>query len=244
MSTSANPTSSGGGPLVADYIKEQVEREDARKESLEKRGIGVITTAGALVTLLFGLAALSTQASQTFELPSSAAVFLAISVVFFFGAALLGILTNVPLVVRGLRLEGVRAAVKSDWAQLEPDIRRNEALTNLDILESAKERNHVKAVLLFWAMGLEVLAVVMVGAAVGIVVAPLAFLITVGVGVLLVLLAYLKAYGLHTPTHGPLGDLLLAARATFRLVPPQEHPQLVVDTAPPAVDDPTKTAGA
>src|SRR4051812_49050206 len=69
-----------GAPVYADYIAEQVVREDARKESVERRGLAVVTTSGALATLLFALAALSTKAND-FHLSGWSEFFLALAVV-------------------------------------------------------------------------------------------------------------------------------------------------------------------
>src|ERR1700694_370776 len=90
-------TTDSGASILAAYVQAQLARQDARKTSLEQRGITVITTAGALVTLLFGLAALSTKRAQTFALPAGASYLLVVALVLFFGAALAAILTNVPL---------------------------------------------------------------------------------------------------------------------------------------------------
>ena len=48
-----------GRAVYGEYIKEQLNAQEARKNSLEQRGLAVITTSGALVTLLFGLTALT-----------------------------------------------------------------------------------------------------------------------------------------------------------------------------------------
>ena len=62
-----------GSSVYSDYIAEQVSREDARKESLERRGLAVVTSAGAFVALLFGLAAFNVR-EKHFVLPHSANV--------------------------------------------------------------------------------------------------------------------------------------------------------------------------
>ena len=58
-----------GRAIYADYIKEQQEAQEARKVSLEQRGLAVITTSGALVTLLFGLTALYRPAGEHLRHP-------------------------------------------------------------------------------------------------------------------------------------------------------------------------------
>ena len=86
----------GGRAIYADYIKEQVEAQEARKLSLEQRGLAVITTSGVLVTLLFGLTALTVRRAATFDIPNTAAGLLVGALVFFVLAALLAIITNLP----------------------------------------------------------------------------------------------------------------------------------------------------
>jgi hypothetical protein len=45
------------GGSYGPTIESQLDEERARKASLESRGIGIVTTSGALSTLLFGLVA-------------------------------------------------------------------------------------------------------------------------------------------------------------------------------------------
>jgi hypothetical protein len=54
-SIAARPTA---GLVYGPLINAQVEDEQARKTSLEQRGLAVITTSGVLVSLLFGLGAI------------------------------------------------------------------------------------------------------------------------------------------------------------------------------------------
>jgi hypothetical protein len=59
------------GDAYTALIIEQLAEERSRKTSLEQRGISVITSSGALVTLLFGLAALTTK-PQGYQVPDGA----------------------------------------------------------------------------------------------------------------------------------------------------------------------------
>src|SRR5215207_5830795 len=85
-----------GRSLYAKYIDEQTAAQEARKTSLEQRGLAVITTSGALVTLLFGLTALSVRPDSRFVIPDVAAALLVVALAFFVLAALLAIVTNLP----------------------------------------------------------------------------------------------------------------------------------------------------
>jgi hypothetical protein len=156
-----------GHAVYADYIKEQVDAQEARKLSLEQRGLAVITTSGVLVTLLFGLTALSVRRESTFVIPDTAAGLLIAALVFFVLAALLAILTNLPRPYEGVTVAALRQAVKERWDDSERVASEMVALTRLKMLASAKRNNDVKGRALVLAMGCEILAVALVGAAVG-----------------------------------------------------------------------------
>lgn len=84
------------GSAYRGLIDAQLQREDGRKASFEARGMQIITSSGAVVTLLFGLAALATS-SKSFKLTGSSEVAFAIALGLLFVAAVCGIATNVPL---------------------------------------------------------------------------------------------------------------------------------------------------
>jgi nitrate reductase NapE component len=157
----------GGRDVYADYIKEQLEAQEARKLSLEQRGLAVITTSGALVTLLFGLTALSVRRASTFVIPDTAAALLIVALVFFVLAALCAIVTNLPRSHEAVTVAALRKAVKERWSDSEAVALQMVALTRLRTLASAKQNNDAKGVALVIAMGFEILAVALVGAAVG-----------------------------------------------------------------------------
>ena len=85
----------GGQTVYPDFVKELLAAEDKRRESLESRGMAVITVSGTLVTLLLGLAALVTS-RQGFVLQGSARAFLVAAVVAFVVAAVFAISTYIP----------------------------------------------------------------------------------------------------------------------------------------------------
>jgi hypothetical protein len=158
------PPAAGAG-VYAEYLKEQLTAEDARKASLEQRGLAVITTSGALVTLLFGLVALSTKARQTFELEDEPKYLLAVAVGVFLLAALCALATNMPVTYARVSPDAIRGKLKEDPVPGEDAARREIALTSVKVLRSAKRRNQAKARLLFAGLILEVAAVALVAAA-------------------------------------------------------------------------------
>ena len=161
---------------VAEYgsfLREQLAAEDSRKTSLEQRGLAVITTSGALVTLLFALAALSTKKEPTFELTGGAEMALGISLAFFVGAAICALVTNVPLPYHQVKPAQVEGRLDEDPVRSEHDALRDIAKTRATELKSARRMNGIKANLLLVAMALEVAAVVAVAVAVWAVLSPL-----------------------------------------------------------------------
>jgi hypothetical protein len=161
-----------GSEVFGDYINKELERQIARKTSFEQRGLAVITTAGALVTLLFGLAALSTN-QETFVLPDTSKVLLLVALGFFVIAIAAALATNVPLVYQNVTPQGLSQAVQTRWSETPSAARKTVAKTQLKVVLSARTVNGVKAWLLFAAITCELCAVGLVGAAMG-------FVITVG----------------------------------------------------------------
>jgi len=159
-----------GRTVYADYIQEQLEAQEARKTSLEQRGLAVISTSGVLVTLLFGLTALSVQRAKTFDLPRAAAAFLIVALVCFVLAAVSALVTNLPRSYQGVTVEGLRSAVSDRWDDDEGKALRKVARTRLDVLAAAKEVNGQKARALVASMVLEIIAVALVGVAMAIVI--------------------------------------------------------------------------
>jgi len=154
-----------GAGAYADYLKDQLTAEDARKASLEQRGLAVISTSGALVTLLFGLVALSTKARQTFRLEEEPKYLLAVAVGVFLLAAACALATNAPVSYERVKPDAIKGRLKEQPLRDEGAAKRDIALTSVKVLRDAKARNQTKAMLLFAALILEVVAVALVAAA-------------------------------------------------------------------------------
>jgi hypothetical protein len=133
---------SDGSEVYGAYVKEELDRQQARKASFESRGLSVITTSGTLVTLLFFVLAIAA-----------------------------GLGANVPWVYRNVTPAGLRATVDDKWGDTPSVARKRVARTQIDVLEDARKVNGVKAWIVFGAIACELVALVLVGIAVGIVVA-------------------------------------------------------------------------
>jgi hypothetical protein len=160
--------------VYGEYLKDEIARQDARQSSFEQRGIAVVTTAGTLVTLLFGLAALSTSSAKGNPLDHEESVFLAVALVLFFAAGLLALLTNIPLGYAGPDLPDAEKPEKPSFASrlnADPEDSYSGALyavadVRLTILASAQKQNGRKGKLLFAALIAEVAAVACVAVAI------------------------------------------------------------------------------
>ena len=147
-------------------ISDQLEEERATKTSLESRATSVITTSGTLTTLLFALAAVVTQ-KDSFDLPTPAKVLLVAATACFMGAVILALLVARPTNYKEMDEASLRAiasaeALAASAVEAEPVI----ATAQVEIILGARSKNGGKANLLGYAVLVEVLATVLVGAAV------------------------------------------------------------------------------
>jgi hypothetical protein len=152
--------------VYGEYLKDELARQETRKSSFEQRGLAVVTTAGTLVTLLFGLAALSTTAAKTDQLASTEKVFLAIALGLFVVSAVLALATNFPLKYEGPEPSDIATHLDTEPEENATTALREVAFAQVNILAVAQEKNTLKGKLLFWAMVVEVAAVTCVGIAI------------------------------------------------------------------------------
>jgi hypothetical protein len=150
-----------GSDVYADFVKSLLDAEESRKSSLEQRGIGIITTSGTLVTLLFGLIAVITSA-KSFTFPGAARGWLTLAAIFFVVAAATGIVVNAPLFYG--RIEVSRADLEPAWQDDAPAARAAVTGVRLKRLRAAQSVNAFKAGTLVVGMALELAATAMLTA--------------------------------------------------------------------------------
>lgn len=144
------------GQLIAD----QLAQERARKASVEARGITVITTSSTLATLLFALTAGLTSAA-TFRLPGPARLPLVLALCAFGGAALLGLVTNVPLRYQEPTPRGLAKLLAPNFWAAPPHIgQRRVAEAQVKTLTAARVANRLKVRLLLGAISCELLGTI------------------------------------------------------------------------------------
>lgn len=166
MTTPVPPTAAAA---VMKLVQDQLTEERSTKSSLEARAIGVITSSGALVTLIFALAALVTKPDQ-FALPDPVRLVLGFTLVAFIAAAVLALIAARPGAYQEVTLESLRGAATEEAMgataeEGEPEIAKG----LINIIAKAREENGNKARLLKAAVTLEAVAAVMLAVAVGII---------------------------------------------------------------------------
>ena len=168
MTPSSGDDGDGDGDKVyADYVKDLLTAEDARRTTVEGRGAAVITSSGALVTLLLAFAALVTK-REDFSLGTATRGLLAVSVVAFVVAALLAMATYAPQPTRIVDATRLKDELRELWDQSADFALKKTTATRLDQLDVSQRANDVKAWLLLAAISAEVLGVLLL--AVGVVV--------------------------------------------------------------------------
>jgi hypothetical protein len=159
-SITARPTA---GLVYGPLINAQVEDEQARKTSLEQRGLAVITTSGVLVSLLFGLGAIGVKRFETLGLPLPAMLLLIAALLAFVSAAGLGLATNRPRTYVALALEDMQRMVSLElWEKAQEPAARRVAENRVGIIATARKHNATKASLLQWAIAAESAGVALV----------------------------------------------------------------------------------
>ncbi len=149
--------------IYTDYVKLLLDAESTRRTALEQKGSAVISTAGTLVTLLFGLVAVITS-TDTFSLPGRAHGWLVAAIIFFVLACFIAILISVPLPYGETT---ITAAMLLGWWNQPPE-QAQAAISGvrLQALAAARRMNGMKARILIAAILSELLALVMLGMAV------------------------------------------------------------------------------
>ena len=159
---SSTPVSAGDGQaaglgILADVVdpKKNLDQEWSRQQSLEQRGITVITSSGTFVTLIFAVAALITKlnAAKNFDLAET--IFVVASMAAFLAAGLYGILVNKPEDYGAIPIGRMTEAFKG-MSEPEIDELRKDAA---EAVRHAREINGYKADFLLRAIRCEMLAV-------------------------------------------------------------------------------------
>ena len=156
---------SSGLAVYCGVLQDELAAQDARKESFERRGLAVVTTAGALATLLFAIAAFSATGSAH-RLSQYTKDFLVVALVIFVIAGLLALCTNLPGTYEVANLTTTLNRSQREPPDDEIEALRWTARVYAKSLETAKLKNKHKGELLAFALGAEMFAVGFVALAV------------------------------------------------------------------------------
>lgn len=165
----ATPVGGTSAAAVMKLLQDQLTEERSTKSSLEARAVGVITSAGALVTLIFALAALVTK-SATYELPDSARMVLGATLLVFVAAAVVAIIAARPGSYQEVSNSSLQA-IATQEAMSAPALQGEAEIANIlaRIIERARQKNGVKARFLRVAVALEAVAALLLAVAVSMV---------------------------------------------------------------------------
>lgn len=156
------------GSAITGLIQDQLLQERALKDSLESRASAVIASAGTLVTLLFALVALVTK-SQRYALPLASRYLIGAALVAFLTAAVLAILVIRPREYAVVDGQSLLALANSDAYGAPASVGEPKIATAIiSLIEKGRIGNRKKAHFLIASVTAEVVAVVVLGLAVGV----------------------------------------------------------------------------
>lgn len=167
------PLANVAGSVYATVIGDQLTQLRALKASLEQRALAVITTSGALVTLLFAFSGVTTSVKEAVPKGLALAVptrtILAAAAGLFVIAVILALAVNDPRQYHELEerdLQRIRQPRKWNSSNTARAAQRVAKLQD-SVIRSFRKRNNQKAWILRFAIVAEVAAVVALGVAVG-----------------------------------------------------------------------------
>jgi hypothetical protein len=156
---------SSAGAVFSEMVRDQLDQERRRKDSLEQRGIAVITSAGVLVALLLGIAGIVDK-SQVVGLPDLVKVGALLALLLFAAAAVLGLFVNWAFQYDEPKADQIKDVMGTKWNAPAAGAAKFVAESYLTTVKSYRKRGDRKASLLLWALGLEAAAIVVLALAV------------------------------------------------------------------------------
>ena len=165
------PFAESGGSFALAFIGEQLEADEARRQSFEQRGLTLVASAGGFVTILFGLLAIATRTDRTLvTVPHSARVLVLLALPLLFTTMVAGIAAGFPLryvVPQPAPLD--RLVADDVWRGRGATTAQRVARAKLAMLSTSRKRNRFKGWALIVGFVAEVVAVALVAAAVAVV---------------------------------------------------------------------------
>jgi hypothetical protein len=150
----------------ADFLSQQVDVEEARKGSLEARGVTTITTSGALATVLLGIVTLTKGSSGTIVLPEASRLWVELALAAFALATIFSIAMNFPVALYWTDAHAWSTELEEIWQDDEATSQKAVADHHLEQLKLLNKWNDLKGYALMVAMGCQGIAIVLVAVAV------------------------------------------------------------------------------
>jgi hypothetical protein len=146
--------------LYFEFFHELIRDQNDRKASIEQRGLAVITSTGALVTLLFGLVTIASAADAN-ALPRAAHGPFVAGAVLLVLAGICALLTNIP----SRKYQNLDAGRTDDifdrwWSKSKEDAELRISVMRAGVFAAAQEANNRKAKVLVIALLFEIAGVV------------------------------------------------------------------------------------
>ncbi|CCH31980.1 hypothetical protein ABZ816_26900 [Actinosynnema sp. NPDC047251] len=156
------------GSVYADFMQDQLAAEETRKNSLEQRGLAVITSCGALAAFGVGALALFRQ-RDAIPLSAAAVCLLVGGAVTLVLGAIGGLGVNAPLRHRSANPLVLADTMREHWEDDDATARARVTATRARLLESLRRANDRRALVLLSAMTAEALGVAMLAATISVV---------------------------------------------------------------------------
>jgi hypothetical protein len=154
----------GDGSAWLQFAKDQLAREDARKESLDGRAVTIVTGSAAVVSLLVAAASLSIK-NHAFHITHDAKLALVAAGGCFIAAALLAFLTAFPYGYTAPDAREIRDIADDSWDDPKSHVERVVTVTLMDVWGDIQNVNDKKGTAFLLAIVAEALGVVGVAVA-------------------------------------------------------------------------------
>jgi hypothetical protein len=158
------------GKTFAAFVEAELKAERERRTALDARGVGLVTTSGSLTTLLAAVGAF-VSGRTGFQLPSSAAPPLVITLLAFALASGLGLLASHNRKYAVADAATLAALTGPRWATHEVDARSVVAQINARTVSTLRLGNDKKSFLLIAGLGCQLVGLVSLAVAVLVVLA-------------------------------------------------------------------------
>lgn len=132
------------GKTYLAFIENELKAERDRRTAYDTRGQALVTTSGALVTLLGGLAALVKTGTPA-QVPPTVAVMVCVALLLLAGAAGCGIVAGWNRVYAVATTATMREMLTGHWKDNEIDARNNVATLHRHTVATLRQANTFKA---------------------------------------------------------------------------------------------------